>query len=253
MASINVGKTETMCIGPECDFFIDGKVLQNVKRFKYLESIVTRDCSIKEELIGRIQAVSSAYGRLRNRVFDSHDLTPSTKIKIYVQCLIPLLTYDSETWTLYRHNINQLRTVQQRHLTKILKIRWSDYVSNEEVLRRANVEDIEIILTRSRLRWLGHASRMENGRPVKALLYGELDKGIRPVGRPNLRYKDTCKSALKSGGILDEWQQMVYDKALWTAITEHLCKRMNENRVKKYVQRKEQRARCLHGEVNILV
>ena len=85
------------------------------------------------------------------------------------------------------------------------------------------MEDIEIILTRSRLRWLGHASRMENGRPVKALLYGELDKGIR--------------------GILDEWQQVVYDRALWKATTENVCKRMNKNRVKKYAQRKEQRAR----------
>ena len=64
--SIKIGKTETMCIGPECDFFIDGKVLQNVKRFKCLGSIATSDCSIKEELITCIQAVSSAYGRLRN-------------------------------------------------------------------------------------------------------------------------------------------------------------------------------------------
>ena len=81
---------------------------------------------------------------------------------------------------------------------------------------------------------------MENGLPVKALLYGELDKGIRPVGRPKLRYKDTCKSALKSGGILDEWKQVVYDRALWRATTENVWKRMNENRVKKYVQRKEE-------------
>ena len=43
-----------------------------------------------------------------------------------------------------------------------------------------------------------------NGRSVKALLYGELDKGFRPVGRPKLPYRDTCKSVLKSGGILDE-------------------------------------------------
>ena len=66
---------------------------------------------------------------------------------------------------------------------------------------------------------------MENGRPVKTLLYGELNKGIRPVGRPKLRYKDTCKSALKSGGILDECQQVVYDRALRGATTENVCKR----------------------------
>ena len=32
---------------------------------------------------------------------------------------------------------------------------------------------------------------MNDDRPVKSLLYGELDKGTRSVGRPILRYKDT--------------------------------------------------------------
>ena len=109
--SINIKKTETMCIGSEEQFFINGMPIQSVNRFKYLGSIVTSDCSGNTELITRIQAISSAYGRLRERVFDSHDLTLSTKLKVYVQCLTPLLTYGCETWTLYRHNISQLRTV----------------------------------------------------------------------------------------------------------------------------------------------
>ena len=65
---------------PEASFYIDGKFLKTAKRFKYLGSTVTSDCSMKEELITRIQAVSSAYGRLQSRVFDFHDLTPATKI-----------------------------------------------------------------------------------------------------------------------------------------------------------------------------
>ena len=146
--------------------FIDGTPIKSVNRFKYLGSIVTNDCSMNTELITRIQALSSAYGRLRERVFDSHDLTISTKLKVYAQCLTPLLTYGFEIWTLYRHHINQLRTVQQRHLRKILRIKWSDFVSNEEVLRRADVDDIEITLIKNRLRWLRHVSRMNDNRPV---------------------------------------------------------------------------------------
>ena len=111
--SINIKKTETMSIGPEEQFFIDGMPIKSVNHFKYLGSIVTSDCSVNAELITRIQAVSCPYGRLRERVFNSHDLTLSTKLKVYVQCLTPLLTYGCETWTLYRYHINQLRTVQQ--------------------------------------------------------------------------------------------------------------------------------------------
>ena len=124
--SINIKKTETMSIGPEEQFFIDGMPIKTVNRFKYLGSIVTSDCSVNAELIAPIKAVSCAYGRLRERVFDSHDLTLSTKLKVYFQCLTPLLTYGCETWTLHRHHINQLRTVQQRHLRKILLIKCSE-------------------------------------------------------------------------------------------------------------------------------
>ena len=39
--SINIKKTETMSIGLEEEFFIDGTPIKSVNRFKYLGSIVT--------------------------------------------------------------------------------------------------------------------------------------------------------------------------------------------------------------------
>ena len=80
----------------------------------------------------------------------------------------------------------------------ILKIKWDHFISNEEVLKRSGTEDIEVMLVRSRLRWLGHVCRMDDNRPQKQFLYGELASGSRPVGRPKLRFKDSCKSTLKS-------------------------------------------------------
>ena len=71
------------------------------------------------------------------------------------------------------------------------------------------MEDIEILLVKSRQRWLGHASRMEDDRPVKFLLYDELSQATRPVGRPKLRYKDMCKSGLKCSNALGQWKAKV--------------------------------------------
>ena len=79
---------------------------QKRKPFQISREYRYQRCSVNAELITRIQAVSYAYGRLRERVFDSHDLTLSTKLKVYIQCLTPLLTYGCETWTLYRYHIN---------------------------------------------------------------------------------------------------------------------------------------------------
>ncbi len=230
-----------MCIGTNADFFIDDTKLANVTRFKYLGSYVTNDCSMKEELVSRIQATSCAFGRLRKRLFDSHDITTETKIKVYNQCLMPILVYGSETWTLYQHQVRKLRTIQQRHLRIILKIKWDHFVSNEEVLKRAGVEDIELKLVGNHLRWLGHICRMDDNRPVKALLHSELFHGSRPVGRPYLRFKDTCKNALKCGHVLDLWKTVVDNRQEWRRLIRTVCESHDIKRVKEDESRRERR------------
>ena len=65
---------------------------------------------LDEELTSRIQAVSFAFGRLRKGVFDSHDLTVPTEVTANNQCLVPLLMYGSQTWTVYQHQVRELRT-----------------------------------------------------------------------------------------------------------------------------------------------
>ena len=128
-----------MYIGNTADFFVDGTKLVNVTCFKYLGSYVSSDCSMKEELTSRIQAMPCAFGRLRKRVFDSHD------------------------------------------------------------------------------------------------------HGSRPIGHPKLRFKDTCKSALKCGHVLDQWLSTVDNRAKWKRLTRVVCDAYNSKRVKDYEKRRARR------------
>lgn len=89
---------------------------------------------------------------------------------------------------LYRHEV---RAIQQRHLPLIFNIKWNQLVSNKEVLKRADVEDIEPKLARNRLRWLRHFCCMDDNRPVKQRLYCELACASRPVVWPTFLYRDT--------------------------------------------------------------
>ena len=122
-----------------------------------------------------------------------------------------------------------------------MNINWDHFISNEEVLARADVWDIELKLVRSRLRWLGHASRMDGDKPVKALLYGELANGSRPVGRPQLRFKDTCKSVLKCGGVLDQWRNVFGNRSEWRQLVHNTCKCVNEKRIGENERRRGRR------------
>ena len=77
----------------------------------------------------------------------------------------------------------RLRRVQQRHLRAILRVPYTDRITNDQILDRAGVPDIEMVVRKMQLRWAGHVARMSDDRIPKQLLFGELTTGTRTVGR----------------------------------------------------------------------
>ena len=111
---------------------------------------------------------------------------------------------------------NRLEGFHLRCLRRIMSIRWQDRVTNTAVLEKADLLSMHLMLCQRRLQWLGHVHRMENGRILKDLLYGQLASGCRPVGRPALRYKDVCMRDLKLTDInLDSWEKLADDRDGW--------------------------------------
>ena len=78
-------------------------------------------------------------------------------------------------------------------LRRILGIKWTDKVTNNDVLEQANVYSLTSIIRQQRLRWLGHVTRMDDNRIPKHILFGQLVEGTRRRGRPLLRYKDILR------------------------------------------------------------
>ena len=110
----------------------------------------------------------------------------------------------------------RLRRVQQRHLRAILRVPYTDRITNDQILDRAGVPDIEMIVRKMQLRWAGHVARMSDNRIPKQLLFGELTIGTRTVGRPLLRWKDSLKDTLKQSNIsTTHWQDTGTDRSAW--------------------------------------
>ena len=164
--------------------------LDVVEDFTYLGSNISSNLSLDTELNMRISKASAAMARLIKRVWENTMLTIKTKTQVYQACVLSTLLYGSESWTLYTWQERRLNTFHLRCLRRILSISWQDCIPNTEVLATAGTLSMYALLTKRRLRWLGHVMRMHDGRLPKDILYGELATGYRPTGRPMLRCRD---------------------------------------------------------------
>ena len=216
--------------------------LEAVENFTYLGSSISSNLSLDAELNKRIGKAATAMARLEKRVWDNSMLTICTKMKVYQACVLSTLLYGSETWTLYSHQERRVNSFHLRCLRRILGITWQDRVPNKNILAQAGIPSIFALLSQRRLRWLGHVSRMQEGRLPKDMLYGELATGTRPASRPVLRYKDVCKRDLKAGSINPTgWETVAANCSSWKLAVKAGIQSSEQRREKQWDERKERR------------
>ena len=190
--------------------------LEVIDTFTYLGSTIASNLSLDAELNSRIDKAATVMALLVRRVWENSMLTIKTKIKVSQACVLSTLLYSSETYTLYSHQGSRLNAFHPSCFIQILGITLHNHVPNKNVLAQTRIPSMLALLAQRRLRWLGHLSRMEDGRIPKEMLYGELATGTRLAGRPVLRYKDVCKRDLKAGDINSEgWEAAAADRDSW--------------------------------------
>ena len=86
-------------------------------------------------------------------IWSSHDISNKTKISVDTAAITSALLFGAETWTLYQRHFVRLRRVQQRHLRAILRVPYTDRITNDQILDRSGVPDIEMVVRKMQLRW----------------------------------------------------------------------------------------------------
>ena len=241
---ISLKKTEVMGqdVSKVPEITIGDHTLGVTETFTYLGSKISSNLSLDAELNARIGKASATMAKLSKRVWENKKLTISTKVKVYHACVLSTLLYGSEAWTLYSSHERKLNTFHMRCLRRLLGITWQDRIRNEDVLKRAGTWSMQCILTQRRLRWLGHVCRMDDGRIPKDLLFGELATGTRPTGRPNLRFKDTCKRDLRDCGINPaDLQSASSNRSSWRIATRVGSRQAEERKTILRRKKKEER------------
>ena len=92
--------------------------------------------------------------------------------------------------------------------------------------------EIEYMITKQTLQWVGHVTRMNDRRPPKQVFYGQLLNAKRRTGGQKLRYKDMLCHHLQNVGINQaNWESLASDRLVWRKKVSSGLKKFEDERI----------------------
>jgi len=100
---INVDKTKVMASnGIACRILIQHELLEQVDMFPYLGSLITEDGEYTTEFRTRLNRGQAIEASLQ-KIWKSHNIQISTKIRLVKALVWPVPTFGCESWTLRKN------------------------------------------------------------------------------------------------------------------------------------------------------
>jgi len=137
---INVDKTKVMASGGiACRVLIQNELLEQVYTFPYLGSLITENGECTTEFNTRLNR-GQVIGASLQKIWKSHSISISTKIRLMKSLVWPVATYGCESWTLRKNDETRLDAFEMKGLRKTLRVSWTAKKTNEWVLNKAGVK-----------------------------------------------------------------------------------------------------------------
>lgn len=197
----------------------NGSFMPVVSEFRYLGTMLTRDCRDDVDVAKRIEAAGGAFGALRKCIFASSSISFAAKRAVYATLVLSILLYGSESWCVTEKLYNQLRTFHHRCIRAMCRVTRkhtrNHRISTLELLRRTGLSSIDVYVTRRQLRWAGHVARMDFSRLPRKMLSSWV-RSKRPRGAPQYTYgRGLMKSLRKAGVDTGTWWLQAGDRLQW--------------------------------------
>ena len=110
------------------------------------------------------------------------------------------MSYGAECWTMKKKDEMLMNKTEMRRLRWFQGVSLREHKRNEEIREAATVQPITTHLMQKRL----HVRCRDDSCMTRTLLEMEVE-GVRPRGRPKLRYMDTIRSRPDQKRYEEEW------------------------------------------------
>ena len=142
----------------------DNSSVEVVEELKYLETTLTNQNSIQEEIQSRLKSGNARCHSVQNHL-SSNLLSKNLKIKIYRTTILPIVLYGCETWSLTLREEHRLRVFDNRALKIIFGPKRDEVRGEWRKLRNMEPNDlysspnIVWVIKSRRISWAGHVGR----------------------------------------------------------------------------------------------
>jgi len=171
---INIDKTKVMASdGIACRRLIQNEQLAQVNTFPDLGSLITEDGECTTEFRTRLSRGQGI--RTLQKIWKSHSIPISTKIRLMQALVWPLATYGCESWTPRKSEETRLEAFEMKVLRKIVRVSWTAKKTNEWVLNKAGVKrELSDTVKARKLAYYGHTMRKQGNCSEKEIMQGAM-------------------------------------------------------------------------------
>jgi len=159
-----------------------------------------------------------------SHVWSLSHLTLTTRLRLYMSLVVPVLWYASETWTTTSSDLARLQALHIRCQGRILGVHWYERVTNIVVSRRTNFPHIGSLLASRKYFLFGHVVRqfLDVPRNMALKMCRDMSTSRRipptwkhPRGRPHSSWTAQLKS--NTGVPVGSSWKRASDRDVWKA------------------------------------
>ena len=212
---MNLAKTKIMFneLVDDQDITMNNTTLEIVDEYVYLGQLIHKSGSLLPEINRRMKLAWRAFGR--NSIIFKSRMPLHLKKRAFDQCILPVMTYGCETWTLKTDIIRKLQVTQRSMERCILAITRRDRKRIEWIRQKTQVTDVIHRIKSLKWQWAGHLARRTDNRWTTRITQW-YPRGVkRPRGRPNMRWDQDIN---KIAGTT--WSQLAQNRIAWAQLKE---------------------------------
>ena len=132
--------------------------LEVVPEFCYLGDMLSAGGGCELAAITRCKCAWGKFRQLLPLLTNRH-LPLLTRGKVYSSCVRSVMLHAAETWAMKVDTLNRLQRNDRAMIRWICNVRAKDEVSSDSLLTKLGIQDLDVVLRTSRMRWFGHVER----------------------------------------------------------------------------------------------